>query len=131
MTRTKINANKSNKVQLQNHSLIFFHKTKSLPSASSILSRSPVAYNATASLDKPTCTDYVDFGKCQDRIGRFFWSKNDSKYLDVRLKILKKNDNKEFRLVQNLTMGEADFNQFTRLKNQRANAAETLLERKI
>ena len=83
-----------------------------------------MAYNTTASLDKLTCTDYVDFGKCQDRFGQFSWSKNDSNYLDVKLKVFRKDDNKEFRLVQNLTMGEADFNQFMRLRNQLVNAAE-------
>ena len=83
-----------------------------------------MAYNTTASLDKLTCTDYVDFGNCQDRFGQFFWSKNDSNYLDVILKVFKKDDNKEFRLVRNPTMGEADFNQFMRLRNQLVNAAE-------
>ena len=83
-----------------------------------------MAYNTTASLDKLTCTDYVDFGKCQDRFGQFSWSKNGSNYLDVKLKYVRKDDNKEFRLVQNLTMGEADFNQFIRLRNQLVNAAK-------
>ena len=83
-----------------------------------------MAYNTTASLDKLTCTDYVDFGKVQDRFGRFSCSKNDSNYLDVKLKVFKKDDNKQFRLVQNLTMGEADFNQFMRLRNQLVNAAK-------
>ena len=83
-----------------------------------------MAYNTTASLDKLTCTDYVDFGKCQDRFGRFSWSKNDSNYLDVKLKVFRKDDKKEFRLAQNLTMGETDFNQFMRLRNQLVNAAE-------
>ena len=83
-----------------------------------------MAYSTTASFDKLTCTDYVDFGKCRDRFGRFSWSKNDSNYLDVKLKVFRKDDKKEFRLVQNLTMGEADFNQFMRLRNQLANAAE-------
>ena len=124
------NAYISNKRQLQIHSLTFIQKNRSLLSANSILSRSLMPYNATASLDKLTCTNYVHFGKCQDRIGRFSWSKNDSKYLDVKLKFFKENDNKEFRLVQNLTMGEADFNQFTRLRNQPMHQ-KTLLERKI
>ena len=53
-----------------------------------------------------------------------FWSKNDSNYLDVKLKAFKKDDNREFRQVQNLTMGETDFNQFMRLRNQLVNAAE-------
>ena len=83
-----------------------------------------MAYNTTASLDKLTCTDYVDFGNCQERIGRFSWSNFDSKYLDVRLKVFKKDDNKELRLVQNLTMWEADFSQFMRLSNQLVNAPE-------
>ena len=84
-----------------------------------------MAYNTTASLDKLTCTDYVDFGKCQDRFGRFSWSKNDSNYLDLKHKVFRKDDKKEFRLAQNLTMGEADFNQFMRLRNQLVNAAES------
>ena len=66
----------------------------------------------------------MDFGKCKARCRRFSWSKNDSDYLDVKLKVFKKDDNKEFRLVQNLTMREADCNQFMRLKNQVVNAAE-------
>ena len=85
-----------------------------------------MAYNTTASLDKLICTDYVDFGKFQDIFGRFFWCKNDSTYLDVKLKVFRKDDKKEFRLVKNLTMGEADFKQFMRLRNQRVNAAENV-----
>ena len=83
-----------------------------------------MAYNTTASLDKLTCTDYVDFGKGQHRFGQFSWSKNDSNYLGVKLKVFRKDDKKEFRLVQNLTMGKADFNQFMRLRNQLVNASE-------
>ena len=89
-----------------------------------------MAYNTTASLDKLTCTDYVDFGKCQDRFGRFSWSKNDSNYLDVKHNVFRKDDKKEFRLVKNLTMGEADFNQFMRLRNQLVNAAENFAREK-
>ena len=59
----------SNGMQLQNQSLTFIHKNKSRLSATSILSHSNMVYNTTASLDKLTCTDYVDFGKCQDRFG--------------------------------------------------------------
>ena len=64
-----------------------------------------MAYNTAASLDKLTCTDYVDFGKYQDQFGQSSWSQNDSNYLDRKLRIFKKDDNKEFRLVQNLTKG--------------------------
>ena len=86
----------SNEVQLQNQSSTLIYDNKSLFSATSILSCSHMAYNTTASLDKLTCTDYVDFGKCQDRFGRFSCSENDSNYLDVKLKVFKKDDNKEF-----------------------------------
>ena len=69
-------------------------------------------------MDKLACTHYVDFGKCQDRFGRFSGSKNSFDYLDVELKVFKGDENKQFRLAQNLTMGEADFIQFVRLRNQ-------------
>ena len=67
----------------------------------------------------------MDFRKCQDRFGQDCWSKNDSNYLDVKHKVFRKDDKKELRLVQNLTMGEAEFNQFMRLRNQLVNAAES------
>ena len=63
-----------------------------------------MTHNTTASLDKLTCTDYVDFGKSQDRLGL---SQKDSNYLDVKLKVFRKDDNKDFQLVENFTMGEA------------------------
>ena len=77
-----------------------------------------MAYNTTATLDKLTFTDYVDFGKCQDRFGRISWSKNFFDYLDVKLKVFKRDENKQFRLAQNLTRGDADFNKFIRLRSQ-------------
>ena len=87
-----------------------------------------MTYNTTASLDKLTCTDYVDFGNSQDRFGRFSWTKNDSNYLDIKLKVFKGEDkNAEFRLRQNLLMGEADFNQFVRQTNQLVVAADNFL----
>ena len=77
-----------------------------------------LAYNTTASLDKLACTDYVDFGKCQDRFERISWSKKSFDYLDVKLKVFKRDENKQVPLAQNFTMGEANFNQFIRLRNQ-------------
>ena len=60
-----------------------------------------MAYNATATLDKLACTDYVNFGKCQERFGQFSWTTNDSNYLDIKLKVFKREDeNAEFRLRQ-------------------------------
>ena len=84
-----------------------------------------MAYNTTASLDKLTCTDYVDFGKSLERFGRFSWTKSDSNYLDIKLKVFKREDkNAEFRLRQNLSMRESDFNQFIRQRNQLVVAAD-------
>ena len=116
----------SNIFELQNLSSIFILKKKQITSAASLLSQQskPMTYNIVASMDKPTCTDDEDFAKCQDRLGRFFWSKSDSNYLDVKLKVFKKDDRKLFRLVQNLTMGESDFSEIIRLKNQLVIAAE-------
>ena len=88
-----------------------------------------MAYNTTETLDKLTCTYYVDFGKCQNRFGRFFWSKKDSNYLDIKLKVSKREDkNAEYRLRQNLSMGKADFNQFNRQRNQLVVAADNFLK---
>ena len=58
----KKNAYISTEMQLQNHSLTLIHENKSLLSATRILFCSPMAHNTTASLDKLTCTDFVDFG---------------------------------------------------------------------
>ena len=70
------------------------------------------AMNAT--LDKSLCTDFVDFGKHQDRFGRFSWSKNEKNYLEVQFKVFKK-------LV---LLGQYDFKQFLRLRNQLIVAAD-------
>ena len=87
-----------------------------------------MAYNTTASLDKPTCTDYMDFGKSSDRFERFSWIKNDSNYLDNKLKVFKGEDkHAEFRLRQNFSMEEADFNQIIRQRNQLVVAADNFL----
>ena len=74
--------------------------------------------NTTATLDKLACTDYVDFGRCQNRFGRTSWSRNLFDYLDVKLKVFKKDEKNIFDWHQNFTLGEADFNQLFRLRNQ-------------
>ena len=51
-----------------------------------------MVYSTTASLDKLTCTDYVDFGKSSDRFGPISRTKNDSNYLDIKLKVFKRED---------------------------------------
>ena len=58
------------------------------------------------------------------QIWTIFLVQNDFNYLDVKLKVLKKDENKQFQLVQNLTRREADFNQFMRLRNQLVSEAE-------
>ena len=84
--------------------------------------------NTTANLDKVAHTDYVDFGKCQERFARFSWTRNDSNYLDSKLKVFKREDkNAGFRLRQNLSMGKADFSQFMRQRNQLVVAADNFL----
>ena len=87
-----------------------------------------MAYNTTATLDKLACTNYVNFGKCQERFERFSWTKNDTNYLAMKLKVFKGEDkNAEFQLRQPLSMGEADFNQFIRQRNQLVVAADNFL----
>ena len=84
--------------------------------------------NTTRTLDKLPCTNYVDFGKCQERFERFSWTKNDSNYLDDKLKMFKWEDKKaDFQLSQNFSMGEADFNQFVQRRNQLDVAAQNFL----
>ena len=82
-------------------------------------------------MDKLACTDYLDFGnfgKNEDRFGRLSWTKNDSNYLDVKLKVFKREDKKtKIRLKQHLTMGGAAFNQFIRQRNQLVAAADKFL----
>ena len=87
-----------------------------------------MACNTAASLDKLTCLNFVDFGKSSDRFGRFSLTRNDSNYLDIKPKMFKREEkNAEFRLRQNLSMGEADFNQFIRQRNQLVVAANNFL----
>ena len=90
----------------------------------SVQSPSSMAHTTTASLDKLTFIEYVALEKGQDRFGRKVWSKNDSNYLDGKFEVFRRPGNTDFQLVQNLTMGEADFSQFLRLRKQLAIAAE-------
>ena len=112
--------------QLLNRSSTFIVKNRSLFSTTSVLSFSPMAHNIFVSLDNLYCTIYVDFGKRQDRFELFYWSKTFSNCLDVKIKVFQRDDNSDFRMVQNLTMGEAQFNQFLQLRNQLVNEAEKL-----
>ena len=77
-----------------------------------------------AALDKSLCTDFVDFGKHQDRFGRFSWFKNEKNYLEIHFKVFKKDIAKEFKLYQCVSLGQYDFKQFLRLRNQLIVAAD-------
>ena len=92
VTMTKKVAYKWNNLQLQNHSSTINLKKTSLPSATNVASPQPKpkASDTTASMDKLTCPDYVDFGKIQDRFGQFSWSKNDSNYMDKKSQSFRK-----------------------------------------
>ena len=109
VTITKKEAYISNKLQLQNQSSTFIHKNKSLLPATRIPSRSPIAYNITAYLDKKVVPTMRTLANAKTYVDDFLGPKYHSNYLDVKPKVFKKDDN-DFRLVQNLTMGEADFN---------------------
>ena len=62
------------------------------------------------------------------QIWTLFVDQNDSNYLDIKLKVFKREDKiAEFRLRQNFSMGEADFNQFIRQRNQLVVAADNFL----
>ena len=72
---TEKDAYLSNEMQLEKQSSTFFHKNKSLLSATSILSRSPIAYNTTASLEKLTYTDHVELAKVKTDLDDFLGPK--------------------------------------------------------
>ena len=62
------------------------------------------------------------------QIWTIFLDQNDCNYLDITLKVFKReNKKKEFRLRQNPSMGDADFNQFSRQRNQLVVAADNFL----
>ena len=61
-------------------------------------------------------------------IWTFFWTKKDSNFLNIKLKVFKREyKNAASRLRQNFLIGEADFNQFNRQRNQLVVAADNFL----
>ena len=123
---TKKDAYICNKLQIQNPSLTFIHKNKSILSTTTFIFPSRMAYHTTVSLEKLTSTDSVDFGKCRDRFGELCWSKNDSNYLDLELNAFKKNNSRVFCLVQNFITEEAEFNHIMGLRTHLVNGAENV-----
>ena len=74
----------------------------------------------TAAPEKLTCTDFVDFGKNEDRFARTSWSqvaRNDNKYLEIQLKVFRRDDEAEFCKHQQINEGESDFEHFLQLHN--------------
>ena len=60
-------------------------------------------YDMTAALDNSTCTNFIEFGKDEDRVGRISWSqieRNDNKYLEIQMKVFRIDDKAVFRKHQ-------------------------------
>ena len=72
-----------------------------------------------SALDKTCCTDYVDFGKNADQFGRISSSqiKDNQKYLDIQLKVFRKNDKGDFCRHQQIKLGIFDSIQLLCLRN--------------
>ena len=77
-----------------------------------------------ATLDKSLCLDFVDFGKHQNRFGRFSWTKNEKNYLEIHFKVFRKDIANEFKRYQCVSLGQYDIKQFLRLRNQLIVAAD-------
>ena len=71
-----------------------------------------------ASLDKLSCTKFSDFGKRQNHLHRSSWSNLDSNFLDIMLKVFKKDDNTGFQLAEKHPRLKTYFDHFLGLRNQ-------------
>ena len=60
-----------------------------------------------------------------------FSSEKDFNYLDVELKVFKKDGNKEFRLVGNIKMGQADCFKLMQVRNRLVNLDENFARGKL
>ena len=122
MTMTQKEAYISNNLQHQSHSLTFFPKKShffQLPSfqTNDHTPRFKTVLHRWASSLVPTLWTL-------ENSKLFCLVQNDSDYLNIKLEVLTKNENTDFRLVRNFSMGEAVFNQFMQLRNQLVFAAE-------
>ena len=62
----------------------------------------------------------MDFGKNADRFGRISWSQielDNKMYLDIQLKVFRKDDKGHFRWHQQINLGVFDFKQLLRFRN--------------
>ena len=123
VTSTKKESFVSNKLQLQKHSSTFIHKNLLLLSATSILFRWPKAYNTIVPLEKLACTDHADFGKKPRQNWTFFLCKK-FQLLGCKTKSFQEKWQRRLPTGKKSKNGEADFNQFMRLRNQLVIQAE-------
>ena len=88
-----------------------------------------MTYNATPSVDKLLSTGFLDFGNHEkNRFGRISWSKHEknganTKFLEIQVKVFRRNEQGEFKVFQNINMGELDFKDFIRMKTELVDAA--------
>ena len=101
-------------------SFIFLPKISPLTSKFNIFQTTEKNYNMTAALDKLICTNFVEFGKKEDRFVRFSWfqlERYDNKYLENQLKVLRRDDKAEVCKHQQINSTESDFKQLLELRN--------------
>ena len=83
-----------------------------------------MVYITSVSLDWLICTDCVNFGKNKDRFGFNSFGPNMIPNTWIqKFKVSPRNGNRDFCLVQNPKIGEADFKQFMWLRNKLVIAA--------
>ena len=70
-----------------------------------------MADNTTASLERPSC-QFCIIWWVSGQIWTILWFEIDFSFLEVEIKVFKKDDNKDFRLLKNLTKGDTNFKQF-------------------
>ena len=110
---TEKETHRGNKCNIRSNSLCFVLKITSLLLATSTLSQRPNSkvYKTTASLDKLTCTRFVELAKCQPRFGCFF-VQNTFQQRRCEWQNFEENDNRDSRPFQRLTMRDSVCNQF-------------------
>ena len=124
-TMTKKDAYISNELQLQNLSLTFIHKIN-------LSFQLPAFYLVTQGLQH-----YWFFGQANlyrlcglwqmsTQISTNFLVQKRLQLLGCKTQSFQEEDNKDFRLVRDITTGESDFNQFQQIFNQLVIAAENL-----
>ena len=76
-----------------------------------------MTYNTTVFLTKSLVSAMWTLENANTDLVDSFWCEKDSNYLDVIFEFFWKDDDRDFQLVQNITMGESNFNQFKQPTN--------------